>query len=115
MLTAKILTECVRAGAPTGWLVFVGCGTGCFALSQVITLNAAVGRYSPLLIVPIFTAASLLTNASGGGIYFKEFAAFTPAQGRAYGLGVTLLLSGVALIASKAGGGASLPAEKKEL
>ena len=66
-----------------------------------------MGKYSSLLIVPLFTAASLATNASGGGIFFEEFAAFSAAQRASYLQGVGLLLSGVGLIASKAGSAAS--------
>ena len=106
VLSAKVLTECVRAGAPLPWLVAVGASAGLCAVSQMATLNAAVGQYSSLLVVPVFTAASLATNASGGGIFFEEFAAFTPEQRTAYLQGVGLLLTGVFLIASKAGGAA---------
>ena len=108
VLCAKVLTECMRAGAPTSSVLVVGGCAGLFALSQVVCLNAAVGRYSSLLIVPIFTATSLATNASGGGIFFEEFAAFTAEQRRTYLLGVALLLSGVSLIASKAGSSGSM-------
>ena len=101
VLSAKVLTECANAKAPFLWIACVGACTGLFAISQVMTLNAAVGKYSPLLIVPLFTAASLATNASGGGIYFEEFAALEPAQQEGYAKGVGLLLTGVFLIASK--------------
>lgn len=43
VLGAKILTECIKAGAPTAWLVAVGGSTGCFALGQVSGL-ALPGR-----------------------------------------------------------------------
>ena len=115
VLSAKVLTECLRAGAPLLALAGVGSVAGLCALSQVLTLNAAVGKYSNLLVVPIFTAASLATNASGGGIFFAEFETFSAAQRTAYLKGVALVLCGVFLIASKAGSAdEGAPAKRKK-
>jgi len=112
MLSAKILTECVAAGAPLIALALIGGLLGTVALTQVVTTNAAVGRYTPLLIVPLLTASSLTTNASGGGIFFEEFALLSDEQRSGYLTGVVLLLSGVLLIASKAGGDIAQPKSK---
>ena len=116
VLSAKILTECMRAGAPTAWLVLVGGCAGLCALGQLTTLNAAVGLYSNLLVLPIFAASSLATNASGGGIFFDEFAAFDDSQRRGYLQGVALLLSGVLLVASKsaAASASETPSKKRK-
>ena len=102
ILCAKILTEATSAGAPFSVLAALGAGAGLCGVSQVTCLNRAVGRYSSLLVVPIFTATSLATNASGGGIFFKEFATFSAEQGATYFGGVVLLLAGVLLLARKA-------------
>ena len=102
VLNAKILTECTRAGCAASTLMAVAAAAGMCGVAQVTTLNTSVGIYSPLLVVPIFTATSLATNASGGGIFFEEYAAFSERQLRVYPAGVALLLTGVLLLASKA-------------
>lgn len=112
VLTAKVLTEAARAEAPAAVLAALGALAGLCGVSQTASLNFAVGKYSSLLVVPIFTATSLATNASGGGIFFQEFAGFSREQGVAYGGGVLLLLSGVLLLARKAN--ATNSAEQKK-
>lgn len=102
VLSAKILTECARAGSPTLVLGTVGALAGLCGVGQTVALNAAVGKYSSLVVVPIFSAASLATNASGGGLFFHEFANFSSAQAAAYTGGVLVLLTGVLLLARKA-------------
>ena len=64
VLFAKLLTECVKASAPTWALLGTGLGTATSALCQVVTLNVAVGKYTPLFIVPLFTATSLVWRVS---------------------------------------------------
>ena len=52
------------------------------------------------VVVPIFVATFVTSNAVGGGVFFEEFALFSPSQGRCYALGVSLLVSGVLLLAT---------------
>ena len=109
MLSAKILTECARAASPTWVLGAVGALAGLCGVGQTAALNMAVGAYSSLVVVPIFSATSLATNASGGGLFFKEFATFSTLQAASYVGGVVVLLTGVLLLSRKAGGeGAAL-------
>jgi hypothetical protein len=107
VLSAKILTECGRAGAPNAVLGAVAGLAGLCGVGQTVALNLAVGKYSSLLVVPIFSATSLATNASGGGLFFQEFASFSYAQGGAYLCGVLVLLTGVLLLAAKGEDGKS--------
>ena len=39
------------------------------AADRARKLNSAVGRFSPVLIVPVFTVTSLATNVSGGVVF----------------------------------------------
>ena len=98
MTLCALFAACIAL--PT--LAAVALTAGTCGVTQVMTLNASVGMYSTLLVTPVFTAASLATNASGGGIFFEEYAAFTARQRKIYPAGVALLLSGVLLLATKA-------------
>lgn len=115
MLCGKVLTVLGAIGAGGAPFAFVA-GCACvLGISQVASMNAGLGRHSPLVVVPIFTAASLTTNAIGGGILFNEFAAFSRAQWVAYPSGVALLLSGVVLLTLKPPAlRSSLPPKKRE-
>ena len=65
-----------------------------FATSQLAVLNVGIGRYSSLVVVPVFVACFVTFNAVGGGIFFLDFAKFTPEQMQAYAGGLALLVGG---------------------
>jgi len=100
-LSAKYLGELGKAGAPWEVMAMVGTCVPLFAVSQLTLLNAGLARASSLLIVPVFVAAFVTCNAIGGGIFFDEFAAFSPMQQRLYPLGLALLVGGVLILAGR--------------
>jgi magnesium transporter len=112
VLSAKILTECARAASPAWVLGAVGALAGLCGVGQTVALNLAVGSYSSLVVVPIFSATSLATNASGGGLFFKEFSTFSTLQAASYVGGVLVLLTGVLLLSRKANGGGAAPTNR---
>ena len=99
VLSAKLLSELLGAGAALATCAPVALGVGGFALGQLTVLNTGIGRHSSLVVVPIFVATFVTCNAVGGGVFYEEFALFTPAQARAYAAGVSLLVAGVLLLA----------------
>ena len=100
-LSAKFIGELAGAGAPLlPDLAIAGAAIGVFATSQLAVLNVGIGRYSSLVVVPVFVACFVTFNAVGGGIFFLDFAKFTPEQMQAYAGGLALLVGGVLLLAA---------------
>lgn len=67
VLSAKLLSELLNGGAAWPRVALAAVSTGACALSQLLTLNAGVGRHSSLVVVPVFTATFVFVNAMGGG------------------------------------------------
>ena len=100
-LSAKFIGELAGAGAPLlPDLAIAGAAIAVFATSQLAVLNVGIGRYSSLVVVPVFVACFVTFNAVGGGIFFLDFAKFTPEQMQAYAGGLALLVGGVLLLAA---------------
>lgn len=76
--------------------------TGVCAVLQVVLNNRGLNRYPPLVLVPVYSSVFVLSNAAGGGIFFKDFENLTSSQIKLYGAGVTLVVLGVLLIARAA-------------
>ena len=100
-LGGKALGELVKAGAPWRSTAVVSALLPCSGAVQTVVLNRGVGRFSSLLVVPVFVAAFVTCNAVGGGILFDEFGRMTAAQRRAYPAGLGLLVAGVLTLAAK--------------
>jgi len=94
VLSAKFAGELAAAGAPLHDLALPGAGVGLFAAAQLLVLNQGVGRHSSLVVVPVFVATFVCANAIGGGLFFEEFAAFTPEQRRSYLQGAAIIAVG---------------------
>ena len=100
-LSGKAVGELLKAGAPMHVVAAVGALLGCTAVSQTVLLNKGVGKFSSLLVVPIFVAAFVTGNAVGGGLVFDEFSGMTEQQMRSYPVGLALLVGGVLILAGK--------------
>ena len=101
VLAAKLLGELVRHGVPLLGLAGMGCLLGAFGVTQVTILNAGLGKHSPLLLMPIFVATTVVANACGGGLFFDEWATMSAEAWRNYLSGVAMLLSGVLCLTLK--------------
>lgn len=66
MITAKLMVELMLAGARWMLLATAALVVGILAISQITVLNIGVGRHSSLVLVPMFVATFVATNAVGG-------------------------------------------------
>lgn len=101
-LLAKVFTYTIelRAGLQTigtSLLALISC-----AVFAPVVMNLGLGKFSPLLLVPIFSATFVVTGMLGGGIVFNEFSRFSLKQWAAYSLGLVCIVSGVLILTSKA-------------
>ncbi|OAG31339.1 hypothetical protein NEDG_01817 [Nematocida displodere] len=63
-------------------------------IAQIFWLNKALKRYDALLVIPVFHVLWTLTSVSTAGIYFKDFAYFTPAQFKGFLTGLVTIFIG---------------------
>ncbi|KAI5188704.1 magnesium transporter [Nematocida sp. AWRm77] len=63
-------------------------------VGQIYWLNRALKRYDALLVIPIFHVLWTVTSVSTAGIYFKDFAMFTPQQFRCFLAGLFTIFIG---------------------
>jgi len=106
-LLAKLITELlgvVSIRSHITLMVFVITLLGCSAVSQITILNKGIGKHSSLFVGPLFTATFVTSNIFNGGIFFNEFASFTRTQIMGFSVGVSLIVGGVTVLATKAGG-----------
>ena len=102
VLSAKILTCVLELGSgPAIVAPIVILVSSCAGL-QIVINNRGLAKHSPLVLVPIYSSTFVLSNAIGGGVFWKEFDKFSVQQWRGYGLGVTCVVGGVLLIARAA-------------
>ena len=101
-LLAKVFTFMIelRAGMQAiglSLLTLVSC-----AVCAPVVMNLGLGKFSPLLLVPIFSATFVVMGMLGGGIVFNEFSRFSLQQWGAYSIGLVSIVSGVLMLTSKA-------------
>ncbi|KAI5187006.1 magnesium transporter [Nematocida homosporus] len=63
-------------------------------VGQIYWLNRALKRYDALLVIPVFHVLWTVTSVTTAGIYFKDFAMFTPSQFRNFVIGLVTIFSG---------------------
>ncbi|KAG0368436.1 NIPA-like protein 3, partial [Mortierella sp. AD032] len=81
------------------WVILVV--TVVTAVSQVYWINMGLKKYDAMLQVPVFFTIWVLLDIIGGGIYYDEFAGFTPTKYVLFCLGVLTVFFGVALLAKR--------------
>ena len=66
-----------------------------FAIAQIIINGIGLSKHSALVMVPIYSSAFVLSNAMGGGIFFKEFDKLNERGVNMYMCGVSFVIFGV--------------------
>ena len=66
-----------------------------FAIAQIIINGIGLSKHSALVMVPIYSSAFVLSNAMGGGIFFKEFNKLNERGVNMYMCGVSFVIFGV--------------------
>ena len=98
VLSAKIFSEVSRSlsfhSVPHLWALSLGCAV-LNGAAQIYVNNRGLAKHSPLIHVPIFTGTFVISNALAGGIYFKDFASFSPQSTMLYASGSALVVGGV--------------------
>jgi hypothetical protein len=102
VLSAKILTTVLELGSgPAVVAPIIALVASCAGL-QIVVNNRGLAKHSPLVLVPIYSSTFVLSNAIGGGVFWKEFDGFSAQQWQGYGAGVACVVGGVLLIARAA-------------
>ena len=99
MLSAKILTALLEIGSSFVTLLPVVALISTCAGLQIMVNNRGLAKHPPLVLVPIYSSTFVLSNAIGGGVFWKEFESLSAEQWRYYGAGVMCVVGGVLLIA----------------
>ena len=102
--TMSELVELVFTIGPLGllssWFFYFACVLLFATMGMwLYRLNAALGKYDPLFIIPLLQANYILFSTVTGGIYFKEFAELTVFSAAMFGLGVAIMFVGLYLLA----------------
>jgi magnesium transporter len=63
-------------------------------------LNKAIRKFEALLIIPMLQVCWTVFSVCGGGIYFHEFDSFGLVQGAGFVMGISVILSGVWILAT---------------
>ena len=66
-----------------------------FAIAQIIINGIGLSKHSALVMVPVYSSAFVLSNAMGGGIFFKEFDTLNERGVYMYMCGVSFVIFGV--------------------
>ena len=64
-------------------------------------LNAALGKYDPLFIIPLIQANYILFSISSGGVYFQEFGGLEAYQWACFICGIAIIFFGLWMLAPK--------------
>ena len=102
--TMSELVELVFTIGPLGllssWFFYFACVLLFATMGMwLYRLNAALGKYDPLFIIPLLQANYILFSTVTGGIYFQEFMELTPVSSVMFGLGVAIMFVGLYLLA----------------
>jgi len=80
-------------------------------------LNAALGKYDPLFIIPLLQASYIVLATVAGGLYFQEFAAMKWWQGCVFACCIGIMFVGLAMLMPPITGASApepLPGPKNE-
>jgi hypothetical protein len=101
----KAVGEMVVIAADTGVTYFDSPGAYAisffgvlFAVFQLVLMNMALRDYDTLLVVPLYSAALILTGSISGGVYFIEFDGLSTARWVGYWSGLGAVLAGVVIV-----------------
>jgi hypothetical protein len=64
-------------------------------------LNDALGKFNPLFIIPLLQCMFIFFAIVSGGIFFKEFSAFTAGQWCGFCAGVAIMFGGLVFLVPK--------------
>lgn len=73
-----------------------------FVVVWLVRLNAALSKYDPMFIIPLFQVNFIFFAIVSGGIYFKEFDSFDGLQWSGFVCGSTLSFTGLSMLVPKA-------------
>ncbi|KAJ8605357.1 hypothetical protein CTAYLR_002344 [Chrysophaeum taylorii] len=106
VVQAKCLAELLQAAAPTVYPVFLHWFTYVALVSWIglvvvwlARMNAALGLYDPIFIIPLLQVDFILFAIVAGGIYFREFAGFTTSMWIGFTLGIVIVFVGLFMLA----------------
>ena len=101
----KVLSSAVRVGTRDGaslWrepLLYIAAGgLATSAPTQLYLLNSSLASSSVTLAVPAYQSLVIILTIATGGIFFQEFAGYTPAAAASFVAAVLMVMAGLAVL-----------------